>query len=235
LRIILLIITVALVALVCRGTGSTAQRLRHPQDVAEPSRGEGIPAHFSTYSLFLVCNPQWLEPERNEDVRKLYSQFQNFGRVIGGENLAVWFWNLKREVTKNSSDGVEVTQGLDVERSVRFCKAWKLKPSAGPHLVVTSTYPNESDLSSGLPKDSAVYELGNMPAKNISELLAKLTDELVEKGHVDSPVAAPQAPPTLWVRLLEATQHTINSFGCAWSFKIDAGPVNASLQSCKAR
>ena len=107
--------------------------------------------------------------------------------------------------------------------------------SAGPHVVVTSTYPDESRLSEGLPKDSAVFELGNMNAKEISDLLAKLTDELVEKGQVDKSTAASVAPAGLWVRLLEATQRTINSFGCAWSFKIDAGPISANLHSCQTQ
>jgi hypothetical protein len=37
----------------------------------------------------------------------------------------------------------------------------------------------------------------------------------------------------MWVQLLESTQHLINSFGCAWNFKIDAGPVKADLRSCQ--
>lgn len=176
-----------------------------------------------------MCNPQWLAPEKSDDLNKLYIQFQNFGRAIGSDHLAVWFWrpqSRKRET--------KLAQDVDVERSVRFCKAWKLKPSAGPHLVVTSTYPDESNLSSGLPTSTAVYQLGNMNPNDISALIARLTDELVEKGHVDESVVSP-APPVLWVRLLEATRQTINSFGCAWTFKVDAGPVNATLQSCKTR
>jgi len=101
-------------------------------------------------------------------------------------------------------------------------------------LVITSTHPDEPRsilpglLAPGLPKDNAVYELGGMAPKDIAALMAKLTDELVSKGQVESPAGG-------WVRILEATRQTLNNFGCAWSFKIDAGPVNATLQSCKAR
>jgi hypothetical protein len=49
-------------------------------------------------------------------------------------------------------------------------------------LVVTTAYPDETNLSSGLPKGSAVYSLGNMSSKDISGLLANLTDELVATG-----------------------------------------------------
>jgi len=201
------------------------------QEKAEVKRKETIPKGYKTYSLFLICNPQWLEHhqgDKNSDqLFRLYQQFDNFGRTIGSDNVAVWFWISPGNAARTKASAEDV----DVERSVRFCQAWHLKPSAGPHVVVTSTYPDESDLSSGLPKDSAVFELGNMESTQISKLLAKLTDELVAKGHVES---AQEAPEARWVRLLGAVQQTINKFGCAWSFRIDAGPVKADLQSCKS-
>ena len=71
----------------------------------------------------------------------------------------------------------------------------------------SSGVPDESNLSSGLPKGSAVYCLGNMTPTEISGLLTKLTDELVQKGRVEtSPPAAATAPLALWIRLLDATQ-----------------------------
>jgi hypothetical protein len=201
------------------------------QDSARVERKEAIPKRYKTYSLFLICNPQWLEHrqgDKNSDqLYRLYQQFDTFGRTIGSDNVAVWFWTSPGNTARTKASPEDV----DVERSVRFCQAWHLKPSAGPHIIVSSTYPDESNLSSGLPKDSAVFELGNMDSNEVSKLLAKLTDELVEKGHVETAAEAPEA---LWVRLLGAVQQTINKFGCAWSFKIDAGPVKADLQSCKS-
>jgi len=194
------------------------------------SKIEKIPKNFKTYSLFLVCNPQWLAPEKSEGLYGLYRQFQSFGRTIGDDNAAVWFWKEKRHVGADSS----LAENVDVERSVRFCQAWKLTPSEGPHLVVTTVYPDESSLSAGLPKGSAVYGLGSMSPKDISALLAKLTDDLIGKGQLESTPAAGTTPLALWVRLLDATQRTLNSFGCAWTFKLDAGPVNADLHACKS-
>lgn len=194
---------------------------------------QAIPKNFKTYSLFLVCNPQWLDPAKNTGLLELYRQFQSFGRAIGDDHAAVWFW---KSNSYERSDAA-LAQIVDVERSVRFCQAWKLIPSEGPHLVITSTYPDEAHLSAGLPKDSAVYKLGDMAPPDISALLAKLTDELIASGKIDNPSDTPAAtkPATkLWVQLLAATQQTINSFGCAWSFKINAGPVTADLKSCKA-
>jgi len=194
---------------------------------------QSIPRNFNTYSLFLVCNPQWLDAGRNSGLYDLYRQFQAFGRAIGDENAAIWFWNSNGY---ERSDAV-LAQIVDVERSVRFCQAWKLTPSEGPHLVITGTYPDESHLSTGLPKDSAVYKLGDMAPPNISALLAKLTDQLIASGKVENPDSppAPAPPAKLWVQLLAATQQMMNSFGCTWSFKINAGPVTADLKSCKTR
>jgi hypothetical protein len=146
---------------------------------------------------------------------------------------------IKQPIPKNSYEHRDqaLAQIVDVERSVRFCQAWKLTPSEGPHLVITSTYPDESHLSTGLPKDSAVYKLGDMAPPDISALLSKLTDELIASGKVANPAGAstPAPPAKLWVQLLTATQQMINTFGCAWSFKINAGPVSADLKSCKTR
>ncbi|QNI33893.1 hypothetical protein H7849_08295 [Alloacidobacterium dinghuense] len=186
-----------------------------------------IPKSYKSYSLFLICNPQWLAPEKSGGLYDLYLNFQAFGRTIGDDQLAVWF--LK---SWSHSFDPALANEIDVERSVRFCKAWGLKPSAGPHIVVTTTYPDESKLSDGLPKNSAVFELGNMSPNQISDLITKLTDELVQKGHVENSATPSPPPPSMWVQLLESTQQLINNFGCAWSFKIDAGPVKTDLHSC---
>src|SRR5229473_4779371 len=81
-----------------------------------------IPRNFNTYSLFLVCNPQWLDAGRNDGLYELYRHFQTFGRAIGDENVAIWFW---KSNGYDDSDAV-LARIVDVERSVRFCKAWKL-------------------------------------------------------------------------------------------------------------
>ena len=201
-----------------------------PQEMAQlVTQKQPIPKGFKTYSLFLICNPQWLDPQKNAGLLQLYRQFQSFGRAIGEDHVAVWFW---KSSSYEHSDAA-LARIVDVERSVRFCRAWKLLPSEGPHLVITSTYPDESHLTSGLPLNNCVYKLGDMSPADISSLLTRLTDQLVVNGRVERRADAPATPPPgLWVRLLNATQETINSFGCAWSFKINAGPVTADLKSC---
>src|SRR6266581_8603865 len=48
---------------------------------------------YKTWSLFLINNPQWVVAESNDKVKRLYDQFQAFGRAIGRYNVAVWFWS----------------------------------------------------------------------------------------------------------------------------------------------
>jgi hypothetical protein len=224
-------------------TSASAEVVRKTEDIPRD--------HYDTWCLFLVCNQEWLAPEKSEDLYRLYEDFERFGRTIGDNNLAVWFW--KKGMRHIDQD---LAENVDVERSIRFCKAFKLKPSSGPHILVLSSYPKVKRL----PKDYAYYAyyaLGGMSPRAISALLGKIADELVMEGRVPAakgPVADPGAvaarppaaalstaaaaaattkPGPLWVRLLAATQASIRSFGCAWSFKVKAGVVETDLRPCE--
>jgi hypothetical protein len=117
---------------------------------------------------------------------------------------------------------------VDVERSVRFCKVLKLKPSESPEIVVMANYPDESSL----PKDFAAFQLAQMTPSDISGLLAKLADQLLLQNKID-PAALSEPQGHLWIRLLSAAQNVIGNFGCAWSLKIDTGVLSADLHSCQ--
>lgn len=207
------------------------------QEMAEmvPSTGPIPRDHYRTWSLFLVCNPAWLEPEKSSDLLNLYKQFRIFGRSIGDDHLAVWFWKKRTD-----ANDPKLAENVDVERSVRFCSALGLTPSAGPHLVVTTEYPDETKL----PADRATFELAGLAPAEVTKLLQKLTDELVLKGRADALLTkvlesnggtgtAVAAPPSLWIRLLEAAQRTIIGFGCKVSVQIKTGFLNAELRECK--
>ena len=75
-----------------------------------------IPKDYKTWSLFLVNNPQWVVAESNDKVKKLYDQFQAFGRAIGRDNVAVWFWS-----QDNLQDSFYY-KAVDVIRSAEFCE-----------------------------------------------------------------------------------------------------------------
>src|SRR5262245_29698848 len=64
------------------------------QDRAEVVRStQEIPrGSYKTWSLFLICNPNWVQPDKSRDLENLYWRFRAFGDAIGPDNLAVWFW-----------------------------------------------------------------------------------------------------------------------------------------------
>lgn len=185
---------------------------------------------FKTWTLFLVCNPDWVAPERAADLANLYARFKAFGDAIGKDNLAVWFW--KRRMAVNDP---RLADNVDVARSADFCAALGRAPSQGPYLVVTNAYPDVK----AFPAERAIFELGTLRPADLSKLLGGLTDQLLLQGRVDAALAAargpgptPAAPPSLWMRLLEGTRQTFIGLGCAVKLQISGGPLSAELRGC---
>jgi hypothetical protein len=191
---------------------------------------------YKTWSLFLVCNPDWVAPERSTDLANLYRRFKSFGDAIGRDNLAIWFW--KRPVPVSDP---RLAENVDVARSAEFCGALGRPPSRGPYLVVTDAYPNVT----AFPAERAIFELGGLQPADLAKLLNTLTDKLLLQGRVDAAMAAapgstppsgtPLAPATaasLWVRLLESTRQSMIGFGCKVKLQIETGLLTAELRAC---
>jgi hypothetical protein len=202
------------------------------QDAEALVSSEEIPRNgYRSWSLFLVCNPNWVDPAKNADLASLYQRFQSFGDAIGPDNLAVWFW--KPGVPMESA---RVASGVDVARSATYCRALSLRPSKGPYLVVTTEYPELEDF----PKNRGTYTLGGVEAADLAELLSRLTDGLLLEGEFVPAASADaatttstSAPPSLWLRLLVATQQAFIGVGCSIDMEIDAGVLNAKLRACE--
>jgi hypothetical protein len=134
---------------------------------------------YKTWSLFLINNPQWVVAESNEKVRKLYDQFEAFGKAIGRDHVAVWFWS------QNIWQDSFFYKAVDVIRSAEFCEKLKLPPSGGPYVLVTSEYPGAAlinDSSTFLPtplQHHYVLSLNNKGADEIMQLLTRLADSIV--------------------------------------------------------
>jgi hypothetical protein len=191
---------------------------------------------YKTWSLFLVCNPDWVAPEKSADLANLYRRFKSFGDAIGRENLAVWFWKRQARVTDP-----RLAENVDIARSAEFCGALRRAPSQGPYLVVTAAYPNVA----AFPTERAVFELGGLQPADLAKLLNALTDQLLLQGRVDAAMAAapaptppgggPQATPpmsSLWIRILEGARQSIIGFGCKVKLQIDTGVLTAELREC---
>jgi len=181
---------------------------------------------FKTWSLFLICNPDWATPDKSKDLAALYNRFRPFHEAIGADNLGVWFW--KRPMAINDPN---LGANVDIARSAAFCAAIGKPPSQGPYLVVTSEYPDVANF----PRDRAIFELGGLPPADLANLLNKLTDQLLLQNRVDAALTTanpPREPSSLWIRLLEGARQTLIGFGCAVKLQIQTGPLTAELRGC---
>lgn len=193
---------------------------------------------FKTWSLFLICTPDWVTPDRSRDLANLYRRFRNFGDAIGGDNLAVWFWRQRASI-----DDARLSENVDVPRSAEYCRALTLRPSEGPYLVVTTAYPELN----AFPEERAVYALGGLPPADLARLLNGLTDELLLEGKVQaarnaasppqpvtpSPPAPVSTPSTgFWIQLLEGARRTMIGFSCSVKLQITTGIMSAELRGC---
>lgn len=131
---------------------------------------------YETWSLFLICNPEWLNKENSTALFDLYNKFHAFGRVIGEKNVAIWFW--KKGTSKSwNNDLSKIPNSVDVYRSSSYCTKYGLLPSEGPHILVTTQYPD--DLNIG---DYFAISLEGLNSDGISSLLKTLADQILITG-----------------------------------------------------
>jgi len=144
----------------------------YAQAVVELLPEQPVPPGYVTQSIFVICNPQWILSERAADLLALHADFTAFGRTIGQDNAAIWFWK------RLPDPGAGLADDLDVERSAEICARLRLRPSEGPHIVVTSRW----------DRDHMVLALGGLQASQISQVLARLADRLVAGDIEDADV-----------------------------------------------
>jgi hypothetical protein len=184
----------------------------HAQAFATVKGKEPIPrGAFKTWSLFLVTNQDWLIPENASRLRQLYERSQAFGRVIGNDHLAVWFWKKDAPV-----DTATMAANVDVERAIAYCQKLGLKPSGGPYFVFTTSYPDET----AAPESFSVIEL-NTDAEQIGRLLGMMGDQLVKEGLIRDRTFQ-QAPGSddFWSAWFDATRHALSNLGSNFHFAI---------------
>jgi hypothetical protein len=130
--------------------------------------GERIPINADSWSLFLVCDPSWLEQTANShrQLSQLYSTFLGFGNAIGSRNYAVWF------VKGTAQKGSDPALNYDAIRAADYCAEYKLSSRDSPHVVVTTQYPRPV----GAPGDFCAISLHGLDSKQANILLGQLAD-----------------------------------------------------------
>jgi hypothetical protein len=178
-----------------------------------PVFGDGpIPDQpFRTWSLFLMCNPEWLLDQKAEALGKVFDAYLAFGRTSGRDHAAVWFVNQKMGVGDPGRVAAD-PKNIDVERSVTYCQRFGLVPSEGPHVVVTTTYPDRWVASTTAPEGTGdpivVVALGGSSPDDIVELLKRLNDQIATERLSAKEIASEQYWRS-WVRALENVCHRV--------------------------
>lgn len=172
------LIALAALAVGCLGQGGGAwPPAAYGQDVVELLPDQPVPAGYVSQSIFVICSPDWILREREEDLLALHAYFEAFGRAIGRDHAAVWFWQSLPDLEDGLADD------LDVERSAEICSGLRLRPSESPHIVVTSRW----------DRDHMILALGGLEASRIRQVLVRLADRLVAGG-----IAAEDVESEIW-------------------------------------
>ena len=147
-----------------------------------PVYGDGpIPeTGFTSWSLFLMCNPEWLLKKQEQALQSVFEAYLAFAMATGPRHAAVWLIKPRRA---GKSPLWGNPENLDIDRSVYFCQKIRLVPSEGPHVVVMTTHPdrwtpeNPTEGSKGDP--FVVLALGGSEPNDAIRLLRKLNDQVV--------------------------------------------------------
>ena len=191
------------------------------QEIWEPGvAGESIPKNYKSWSLFVICNPDWLLAENEPKLSALYQRFRSFGRAIGAQHLALWFW--KRPPRIGNVRG----EDIDVDRNAAFCERLALLPSKSPYVVVTKTYP---DLTESNLRGDVLIELNKLPPADVGNLLNKLTDQLLVEGLRQADFDSEQYWGA-WRRSVESTANFLGGLIKKVKITINAGPVKLEVE-----
>ena len=183
--------------------------------------GQAIPKQYQSWSLFLICNPQWYLAESEQKLATLHEHFRSFGRAIGSSHLAVWF--LRSSPTACGKFGPD---NIDADRNAAFCQKFKLLPSGSPYVVVTTSYP---DLKAEELRREVLIELNNLPPGDIGSLLTKLADQLFAQKLTQAEFDSEQYW-SAWRRSLESMREVVAGFVQRVKLTIDTKVVKLEIE-----
>lgn len=179
----------------------------------EPVFGDGpIPAEpYTSWSLFLPCNPEWLVDKRADALRQVFEAYRALARTTGPRHAAVWF---VKPVEGRRGNAAANPQRLDVERSVLYCNQFGLAAAEGPHVVVTIVHPDHwRPDAPGTPvagDPMVILALARSAPDDITRLLTRLTDQIRAERLSQHALQSEQYWRG-WVRVLEAGCHLLDT------------------------
>ena len=180
-----------------------------------------ITGQFRSWALFLIANPSWLLAENEATLKALYAQFEAFGRAIGDDNAAVWFFRKAPEA------GGSIAADTDIERCSRYIQLYGLKASRSPLILVVAAKPDAGKTSYPSLEQKLesyyVIEMNGLSAARQSQVIAELTDQFVAQ-HMNAKAFASMDQWNLIHRTIAAVSKPIAEIAQHISIKFKSGP-----------
>ena len=191
MRLLLYVMLLSLLVLESRAFGQAPVPLKPYQTIPDKP--------FTSWSLFLVCDPAWLLPGQEQALRDLQGRYRAFGETTGPLHAAVWF---ERVVEQRQVPG-----SIDVNRNVEYCAKFQLVPSEGPHVVVTTIHPDQWKLGDS----KIVLAFAGRSVQDIQGQLSRLNDQVAAKQLSQKKLDS-VAWWNGWAEIIETT--------CSWLSKV---------------
>jgi hypothetical protein len=176
---------------------------------------------YTGWSLFLICNLNWLEQENDKRLDDLYTRFTAYGQTIGRNHLAVWFWTR----SPHGKSATPLHKAVDAQRSSLYCEKFKLLPSESPYVLVTTMHP---DLPDSIAGDKVIVALNGHPSTDIGSLLSEVVNQLLVKGLNQAEIDS-EAYWLAWKRTFETIYESGASFFKQVKVTIDAKFVKVEI------
>jgi len=155
--------------------------------------------------------------------------------------MAVWFWKRRRSDPSTFNEFLAsqtkktlwrqetvaeiVARTLDVDRHVAYCEKHGLLPGDSPHVLVTTTYPEEETL-----ENTVVIRLARADAAEITALLTKIADQLLVEGLSQEAIDTEQYWQS-WLRGLRAAVRPVTALMERIAITVDTKFVKAELKA----
>jgi len=120
---------------------------------------------FTTWSLFLVCDPTWGSVEEREDLIRLYTAYINIGIAANKDHAPLWPFRV--------TPGGDASE-IDPSKSRPYCEALRLDPSHAPFVIITAHPPD----SIGPSDPKILLSFGNRRGQDITTMLLALSERM---------------------------------------------------------
>lgn len=147
----------------------------------------GKVAAFKSWSLFLTCDPAWLQSESRADLLLLYNAY--LALVMAADETHAPLWAFAGATGWRADE-------IDPVRTEPYCRALKLSSTSGPFIVITAHPPDS--IHAAHPK--VLLGLGSRSAKEIAASLLAL-EERISKHGVSASTAGSREWWALWQKL----------------------------------